>query len=183
MVSRFTNPTENIEDSAMITIENLNNITIDNDLEGADIVTAAQWAFANGRALDLLSALEAYDSSRQPEAPQITEDPRVAELQQKIALLEGQLSQYAISDWAGLIEALKPAGFYDWIAETVAIDSDYLDDSIRLSNAAGRGDRVAVIAEYQALYAANPPSSQRLQDWQAVLDDLNIPKNLLAFIP
>lgn len=177
----------------MITIESLNSVTIDGALIGADLVTAAQWAFDNARASELLTALTAYEqqlsaSTIVPEVEaidpaQIAELQQLSAAQQTIAAQQAQLSQLIITDWPGLIGDLKNAGFYAWLTAAAAANEDLLDEVALLSAAANAGDRAGVIHEYVAIYQKYPPTTEQLAAWQAVLDDRGIPSNLLAFVP
>ena len=117
---------------------------------------------------------------------------QVVELQQQIdqlqAMIEAQrqqLSKLTINDWDGLIDALKVAGFSQWLANAGNSQPDLLDEVARLYAAAKVGDRLGVITEYLTISAQYEPSIEQLQGWQAVLDNYQphpIPANLLWFV-
>lgn len=164
----------------MITIENLNNITIDDALIDADIVTAAQWAFANGKATELLTALTAYEqqliaSSATPEINTV-DTAQIADLQsqlqsaqQTIEQQRSQLSLYVIKDWGELQDDLLNAGLDDLFAlvtqiaqatpnppqDKTSLQAQALKLIADVAAAVRAKDRISVINAYQAIFGTN----------------------------
>jgi hypothetical protein len=118
---------------------------------------------------------------------------QIAELQQAIAGRDAtieaqrqQLSRLLITDWDGLMDELKTAGFSRWLADAGDSQPDLLDEVARLYAAAKVGDRIGVITEYLEIATRYSPSPEQLEAWQAVLDNYQpypIPANLLWFVP
>jgi hypothetical protein len=181
----------------MITINSLSNV-VAADISG-DLVTVLSTLLLaeNPPLFELGQALNAYEQGLIAAAVPATEiqaiDPQqitelqqtIGQLQQTIAQQQTQLSQLVITNWDGLIDLLKAAGFNNWLAEAGADNPELLDEISRLYAAAKVGDRLGVIREYLEIAAQYPPSIDQLQGWQSVLDNFQphpVPQNLLWFV-
>lgn len=178
----------------MINIIDFSNVEIDGVKVGDCIAASANYP---DKSADILAALVAYDTQRQGQADDAATQAEIEAHTQQIADLKSQLqsaqqtieqqrtqlSALVITDWPGLMDDLKVAGFNRWLADAGNTNPDLLDEVARLYAAAKSGDRTGVIAEFLAIINAYPATPEKLQDWQAVLDARGIPKNLLAFVP
>lgn len=108
-------------------------------------------------AADLLAALTAYDEGRQSTSPQI--------------------------NLSALSEALIQGSFDEWLTASWATSSIALSGSMALIAALESGDIEGVQSSFHKIAAVNPPTQAQLEEWQAILDGLEIPKEVLAFIP
>lgn len=107
-------------------------------------------------ASDLLAAIVAYDEGRQSIRPQI--------------------------DLSAVAEALTVGSFDEWLTENWATPS-LLRANFSLMAGLDSGDFEKIRSSFHAISAVNPPSQSQLEEWQGILDDLEVPKDVLAFIP
>lgn len=136
-----------------------------------DIVTAAKMS----EAPELLQAAITAYMQRDLRSPEL--DAVMAENAQ----LKTELSALVITDWSGLMDDLKVAGFNRWLADAGNTNPDLLVGIARLYAAAKEGNRKAVIDEYSVIADQYPPSIEDRIKWQAVLNSHKIPRSLLAF--
>lgn len=174
----------------MITISNLNSITIDNALTGADIVTAAQWAFTNGQALALLDALTEYDNDRQGQVDQAATQAVVTAIESEVVLLrqerdalQSQLDalQAPSIDLPQVSIALTQSSFDEWLLPLMQ-QPQTMRSAFRLIAALEGGDIAGIRTAYHTLAAISPPSTAQLAEWQAALDGLGVPPEVMRFV-
>jgi hypothetical protein len=198
----------------MINIIDFGNVEIDGVNVGDCIAASAN---RPNLALDILTALIAYDNSRAASVESVMiDDPRVPELEaelaaerQKTASLEAQLSQYVISDWPGLIDALSDAGLDEMLLSIAnaarntpnptgrRLEAEYIRLQTNLDLAAREGKTQAVKDAYGALLqfagelmGLNPSIAPELiadisaaiPALQQVLVDQSIPTTLMEFV-
>lgn len=186
----------------MIEIVDLQNVTIDGVTKDLVSAIADSPEISLG---EIQTAITQWDAARQQElsgkVKRDLEQSHFAEISQLrssliqreeiIAELRSQLQSVVISDWPTLVKALDAAGFFNWalLAGAEAVASANPEDAgacaqyiKKMGVAADTGDRAEIIQNYIAISQFLLPTVEQLQAWQAVLDEIGIPKNLLYFI-
>lgn len=137
-----------------IVVKSFSNIELDGVSAGDALSVYSNYPHL---ALPLKQALEAYDEGRQSFRPNV--------------------------DLTSLSEALIAGSFDEWLTATWGISATALRASMALITALENGDIEGVRSNFHKIAAVSPPSLDQLEEWQGVLDTLEIPKDVLAFIP
>jgi hypothetical protein len=106
----------------------------------------------------------------------------ITDLETDLQRLTKRLAAYELPPLQEIIEPLKVAGFYDWLASAVQVEASLLDEVVALRQALEQSDLVSIKNNYAAIVETHPPTSDRLQAWQSVLDEANVDKSFIAFV-
>lgn len=136
-----------------ILVESFSSIKI-NDISSGDAFSV--YSNYPELAAELLAALVAYDEGRQNEP---------------------QINLSAIAD------ALTAGTFDEWLTASWTNSPTVLRHAISLMSGLDSGDLEKVRSSFHKIADVAPPSQAQLEEWQGILDELQVPKSMLAFIP
>lgn len=137
------------------------------------------------RDAQIVELAEALTQSRRLES-EVKETARLLQIQ--VEMLKQRLAKFELPNMVTLLNELAAVGFYTWACEA-AIQAESQINAVE-AIAAMKAESVKPVpdpavlkANFYKLAKIKRPTQAQMVAWQGVLDALNIPRELLKFIP
>lgn len=166
----------------MINIVSFSNVQIDDENVGDCLSAIANYPNQAGAILAALFDYEQRLIASAIPTPEPTINPEIIQLQQQISLLQAQLDAQAPNiDLSEISLALTQSSFDEWLLPLMQ-QPQTMRSAFRLISALDSGDIAGVRSAYHTIAAVAPPTTGQLEEWQAVLDNLSVPPEVMRFV-